>query len=185
MWRSWHYTSFGRGISAFRTKYNMFASIWYLLLVAGRQLLPKSLQRLEYCNLLFNRYVCAVEKRWNDLFFFLNIGFLYRQPSSWLDQCHHRCISLSEATTRRPIDWSSTDHGSSHLTLDRRQQFQSCTITRLSLTKTDAMTNILFDVGFHFQLFKFVRYLIVLMVFVLNLSIFNPTFDGVDDLELS
>lgn len=47
------------------------------------------------------------------------------------------------------------------------------------------MTNILFDVGFHFQLFKFVRYLIVLMVFVLNLSIFNPTFDGVDDLELS
>ena len=69
---------------------------------------------------------------------------------------------------RSIVDSLTGDHGSSHLTLDRRQRLQSCTITRLSLTQTDAMTNILFDVGFHFQLFMFVRYLIVLMVFVLD-----------------
>ena len=131
---------------------------------SGGKLYLAAYRKPPYLNWL------EVEKRWNDLFLFLNIGFLYtRQPSAWLDQCHHRCISLSEATARRSIDRPLTgDRGSSHLTLDRRQQFQSCTITRLSLTQTDAMTNILFGVGFHFQLFKFVRYLIVLMVSVLN-----------------
>ena len=59
MWRSWHYTSFGRGISAFRTKYSMFASIWYLLLVPDRQLLTKSSQRLEYWNI---QLMCV---KWN------------------------------------------------------------------------------------------------------------------------
>ena len=63
------------------------------------------------------------------------------------------------------MSWNTTNENPSTDKLSRAINY---TITRLSLTQTDAMTNILFDVGFHFQLIKFVKYLIVLMVFVLN-----------------
>ena len=169
MWRSWHYSSFGRGISAFRTKYNMVTSIWYLLLVADRQLLPKSPQRPEYWN---TQSICV----WSGKKGEKNCSFFWMLAScTGNHQPGMISVTIGALVCPKPrradrsiVDSLTGDHGSSHLTLDRRQRLQSCTITRLSLTQTDAMTNILFDVGFHFQLFKFVRYLIVLMVFVLD-----------------
>ena len=169
MWRRRHYSFFGRGISAFRTKYNMFASIWYLLLVADRQLLTKSPQRLEYWDTQSISVWSGKRVKWFVPFFWMLASCTGNHQPGLISVTIGALVCPKTRRADRSIDRRLTDHGSSHLTLDRRQQFQSCTITRLSLTKTDAMTNILFDVGFHFQLFKFVRYLIVLMVFVLNL----------------
>ena len=158
MWRSWHYSSFGRGISTFRTKYNMFASIWYLLLIADRQLLPKSPQRLEYWN---TQSICV----WSGKKGEKNCSFFWmlasctgnHQPGLISVTIGALVCPKPRCADRSIVHWPVTaDRLISLLTVDSNSKVAPLQDFLWHRQTQWLLSNILFDVGFHFQLFKFV-----------------------------